>query len=48
MYKACRENGLDKEGKDELHQPKGWEYFIADYKNTKLVWCNIFKSASTR
>ena len=42
MYKTCRENGLDKEGKDQLHQPKGWEYFIADYKGTKLVLCNIF------
>ena len=48
MQKACKKHGLDIKGTDTLHQPKGWEYFIADYGSTNLVWCNIFKSASTR
>ena len=48
LHKACRKHGLDRKGKDSLHQPKGWEYFIAEHNNSKLVWCNIFKSASTR
>ena len=48
MHEACRKHGLDRKGTDSLHQPKGWEYFIAEHNKTKLVWCNIFKSASTR
>ena len=48
MHQACKKHGLDRKGEDALHQPKGWEYFIAENKDVKLVWCNIFKSASTR
>ena len=48
MEKACRANGLDVRGKDSLHQPKYTEYIIAKQNNTNLVWCPVFKAASTR
>ena len=48
MQEACKHHGLDKRGEDSLHQPYSWEYLIAKEKNTTLVWCNIFKSGSSR
>ena len=45
MKSACHRLGLDKHGNDVLHQVKPWEYFINRKYN--LVWCNVFKSAST-
>lgn len=47
MRQACRHHGLDRRGEDSLHQPNPWEYFIAEKNDIKLVWCNIFKSASS-
>ncbi|XP_034246572.1 carbohydrate sulfotransferase 11 isoform X2 [Thrips palmi] len=42
---ACIRTGLDVPSNDSLHQPNPWEYLI----NTQhhLVWCNVFKAAST-
>lgn len=42
---ACARTGLDVPGNDSLHQANPWEYLI----NTQhhLVWCNVFKAAST-
>ena len=48
MRRACKNHGLDKKGEDNLHQPNPWEYFIAETKDVNLVWCNIFKAASSR
>ena len=48
MKKACKVHGLDIKGRDSLHQPNAWEYIIANNSETNLVWCNIFKSGSTR
>ena len=45
MHEACHQEGLDELGYDALHQVNPWEYFIN--KKHKLVWCNVFKSAST-
>eukprot|EP00092_Neocalanus_flemingeri_P028623 GFUD01031082.1.p1 GENE.GFUD01031082.1~~GFUD01031082.1.p1 ORF type:complete len:350 (+),score=63.55 GFUD01031082.1:158-1207(+) len=45
MKDACRKHGLDTPGPDPLHQVKSWEYFI-NWEHS-LVWCNVFKSAST-
>ena len=45
MHEACHQEGLDETGNDALHQVNPWEYFIN--KKHKLVWCNVFKSAST-
>ena len=45
MHDACHQEGLDQAGHDSLHQVNPWEYFIN--KEHKLVWCNVFKSAST-
>lgn len=42
---VCQKFGLDTAGNDTLHQVNPWEYLINDKYN--LVWCNIFKSAST-
>jgi len=46
MQKACHDTGLDQRGNDSLHQPNPWEYFIN--KKHRLVWCNVFKSGSSR
>ena len=48
MQEACKHHGLDRRGEDSLHQPYSWEYLIAKENNTTLVWCNIFKSGSSR
>lgn len=48
MQIACTHHGLDKPGEDPLHQPNPWEYFIAETKDMNIVWCNVFKSASSR
>jgi len=45
MKDACRKHGLDTPGTDTLHQVNPWEYFIN--QKHSLVWCNVFKSAST-
>ena len=43
---ACKAHGLDQPGNDSLHRPYPWEYLINEEHH--LVWCNIFKSGSTR
>ena len=48
MKSACKRHGLDRQGEDPLHQPYSWEYLIAKEKDATLVWCNIFKSGSSR
>ena len=48
MKGACHFHGLDRKGDDPLHQPNPWEYFIAETNSINLVWCNVFKSASSR
>lgn len=48
MNKECRKHGLDERKNDSLHQPYAWEYLIAKHGEVNLVWCNIFKSASSR
>jgi len=45
MKDACKKHGLDIPGPDPLHQINPWEYFISEKHS--LVWCNVFKSAST-
>ena len=45
MAVACKRHQLDTRGTDRLHRPDPWEYFINWEHN--LVWCNVFKSAST-
>ena len=42
---VCHKAGLDVMGNDTLHKVNPWEYFINH--QYKLVWCNVFKSAST-
>lgn len=45
LRKACKDLGLDIIGNDSLHKPNPWE-FLVDEKH-HLVWCNVFKAAST-
>lgn len=45
LKKACHVLGLDKIANDTLHKPNPWEYLV-DQKH-HLVWCNVFKAAST-
>jgi hypothetical protein len=46
MKQACHYFGLDQPGNDSLHRPYSWECLID--KKHHLVWCNVFKSGSTR
>ncbi|KAJ3648625.1 hypothetical protein Zmor_020417 [Zophobas morio] len=45
LRKACKYLGLNVPGNDSLHKPDPWEFLI-DVKH-RLVWCNVFKAAST-
>ncbi|XP_015109685.1 carbohydrate sulfotransferase 11 isoform X3 [Diachasma alloeum] len=45
LTERCSEAGLDRPGNDSLHKPNAWEFFVnRDYH---LIWCNVFKAAST-
>ena len=46
MNKACKHHGLDQRANDSIHTPNAWEYLINE--EHALVWCNVFKSGSTR
>ncbi|KRT85433.1 hypothetical protein AMK59_2187, partial [Oryctes borbonicus] len=45
LKRACKNLGLNLLGNDSLHKPNPWEFLV----NTKyhLIWCNIFKAASS-
>ena len=45
MRSACQEAGLDRKAEDDLHRVNPWEYLIN--REYRLVWCNVFKSASS-
>lgn len=45
LKEMCTILGLDQLGADRLHKPNPWEFLINH--NYSLVWCNVFKSAST-
>ncbi|XP_076268359.1 carbohydrate sulfotransferase 11-like isoform X1 [Rhynchophorus ferrugineus] len=45
LKKTCNVLGLDRPGNDSLHKPNPWEYLVNDKHH--LVWCNVFKAAST-
>lgn len=45
LKSACHMLGLDKPSNDSLHNPNPWEYLVD--KRHHLVWCNVFKAAST-
>lgn len=45
LNKKCAEAGLDFSWNDPINKPNSWEFFVnSEYK---LVWCNVFKAAST-
>lgn len=45
LQEKCSFYGLDTHGNDTLHRPNPWEFLIN--KKHHLVWCNVFKAAST-
>ncbi|KAL1501003.1 hypothetical protein ABEB36_006409 [Hypothenemus hampei] len=45
LRKTCHLLGLDKIGNDTLHTPNSWEYLVDEKHH--LIWCNVFKAAST-
>ncbi|XP_031346032.1 carbohydrate sulfotransferase 11 [Photinus pyralis] len=45
LKQACNNFGLDIIGNDSLHKPNSWEFLVN--KKYHLVWCNVFKAAST-
>ncbi|XP_063701867.1 carbohydrate sulfotransferase 11 isoform X2 [Culicoides brevitarsis] len=45
LAEKCSYYGLDVHGNDSLHKPNAWEFLI-NHKH-HLLWCNVFKAAST-
>ncbi|KAL5290116.1 hypothetical protein ACFFRR_009843 [Megaselia abdita] len=45
LLKKCHDNGLDVIGNDTLHKPNAWEYLVN--RKHHIIWCNIFKAASS-
>ena len=45
LAEKCSEEGLDRPGNNSLHRPNAWE-FLANREH-HLIWCNVFKAAST-
>lgn len=45
LREACSALGLDLPANDSLHRPNPWEFFVSHKHH--LVWCNVFKAAST-
>ncbi|CAO1331741.1 unnamed protein product [Diamesa tonsa] len=45
LTERCTYYGLDQHGNDTLHRPNPWEFLISNKYH--LVWCNVFKAAST-
>ncbi|XP_067002353.1 carbohydrate sulfotransferase 11 [Anabrus simplex] len=45
LKEACSMLGLDVPGNDSLHRPNPWEFFVN--RPHHIVWCNVFKAAST-
>ncbi|XP_031617869.1 carbohydrate sulfotransferase 11 [Contarinia nasturtii] len=45
LAQKCTEFGLDIRRNDSLHRPNSWEFLVN--KRYHLVWCNVFKAAST-
>ncbi|XP_022907704.2 carbohydrate sulfotransferase 11 [Onthophagus taurus] len=45
LKRTCSNLGLDIPGNDSLHKPNAWEFLV----NTQdhIIWCNVFKAAST-
>lgn len=41
----CSEFGLDVRENDPLHKPNSWEFLVN--RKYHLIWCNVFKAAST-
>lgn len=45
LAQKCTDFGLDIRKNDSLHKPNSWEFLVN--KRYHLVWCNVFKAAST-
>nr|CAD7256655.1 unnamed protein product [Timema shepardi] len=45
LKETCSLLGLDAPGNDSLHRPNTWEFLIN--RPHHLIWCNVFKAAST-
>lgn len=45
LAQKCSEFGLDIRRNDSLHKPNSWEFLVS--RRYHLVWCNVFKAAST-
>ncbi|XP_011505455.1 PREDICTED: carbohydrate sulfotransferase 11 [Ceratosolen solmsi marchali] len=45
LSERCSEESLDKPGNDSLHRPNAWEFLVN--RDHHLIWCNVFKAAST-
>lgn len=45
LKRACKNLGLDIPGNDTLHKPNPWEFLVS--QKYHLIWCNVFKAASS-
>lgn len=41
----CKKFGLDAHKDDSLHKPSSWEFLVN--RKFHIIWCNVFKAAST-
>ncbi|KAI8115512.1 Carbohydrate sulfotransferase 9 [Lucilia cuprina] len=45
LSEKCTELGLDVVGTDSWHKPNPWEFLVN--KKHHIIWCNVFKAASS-
>lgn len=45
LHEACTTHALDVPNNDTLHRANPWEFLVS--RSHHLVWCNVFKAAST-
>ncbi|XP_073843238.1 carbohydrate sulfotransferase 11 isoform X1 [Musca autumnalis] len=45
LAEKCSELGLDVVGNDSWHKPNPWEFLVN--KKHHIIWCNVFKAASS-
>ncbi|XP_067646294.1 carbohydrate sulfotransferase 11 isoform X1 [Eurosta solidaginis] len=45
LQDKCTEFGLDVVGNDTWHKPNAWEFLVN--KKYHIIWCNVFKAASS-
>lgn len=45
LANKCKIFGLSEHRDDQLHKPNSWEFLVN--RKFHIIWCNVFKAAST-